>query len=129
FKRKLFLFFANIFTKLMAIITGYQLSRNPKFKSHRKYRIIGKITSFTSPVKWNYLYSNFISSCKGKKYCFLPSGGHGVYAELFPVDIYFPLSEGVFEGKKVNLPNNYDAYLRNLYGNYMELPPLNKQRG
>ncbi len=129
--RSIFLFFANIFTKLIAVITGYQLrSKNhTKFREIAKYRIIGRLTSFMSAYNWNYLYSLFISSCKGNKYVFLPSGGHGVYAELLPADTYFPLSEGVFEGVTVNLPNKCDKYLRNLYGNYMELPPPDKRHG
>jgi lipopolysaccharide cholinephosphotransferase len=131
FIRSIFLFFANIFTKLISVITGYQLSPNPlsKFRKIAKYRFIGWLTSFLSAYKWDYIYNIFISSCRGNKYCFLPSGGHGVYAELLPVDTYFPLTEGIFEGIKVNLPHKYDSYLRNLYGNYMELPPLDKRQG
>jgi lipopolysaccharide cholinephosphotransferase len=33
-----------------------------------------------------------------------------------------------FEGKYYNAPGNWDLFLRKLYGNYMELPPLEKQR-
>jgi lipopolysaccharide cholinephosphotransferase len=131
FLRTIFLFFANIFTKLISIITGYQLSSNPNSKCRKiaKYRMIGWLTSFMSAYKWNDFYTVFISSCRGNKYCFVPSGGHGVYKELLSVDTYFPLSEGIFEGVKVNLPNDCDKYLKNLYGNYMELPPLNKRQG
>ena len=82
-----------------------------------------------SVYKWNYLYTVLISSCRGKKFCFLPSDGRGVYFGLLPVDTFFPLSEGIFEGVKVNLPNKCGKYLKNLYGNYMELPPLDKRIG
>jgi lipopolysaccharide cholinephosphotransferase len=127
--RSIFLIFANIFTKLIFVITGYQLLSDPhsKYRKIAKYRIIGWLTSFMSAFKWDYLYTIFISSCRGNKFCFLPSGGHGVYGELLPVDIYFPLSEGIFEGIKVKLPHKYDLYLKNLYGNYMELPPVDKR--
>ena len=33
-----------------------------------------------------------------------------------------------FEGKMYNAPNKYDEYLTELYGDYMQLPPLDKQR-
>lgn len=33
-----------------------------------------------------------------------------------------------FEGKKYVAPGNYDTYLTQLYRNYMELPPLDKQK-
>ncbi len=39
----------------------------------------------------------------------------------------FPLAEMEFEGIKVKLPGNYDKYLTNYYGNYMELPPEDKR--
>jgi lipopolysaccharide cholinephosphotransferase len=129
FLRIIFLFFANIFTKAISIITGYQLSSNSKFRKIAKYRVIGWLTSFMSVYKWNYLYTVLISSCRGKKFCFLPSDGRGVYFGLLPVDTFFPLAEGIFEGIKVNLPYKYDKYLNNLYGNYMELPPLDKRQG
>lgn len=38
----------------------------------------------------------------------------------------FPLSEVAFEGKKFYAPGNTDAYLRRIYGDYMQLPPLDK---
>lgn len=34
----------------------------------------------------------------------------------------------LFEGKMYNAPNKYDEYLTELYGNYMQLPPSDKQR-
>ena len=32
-----------------------------------------------------------------------------------------------FEGHLYKIPEQYDTYLKNLYGNYMELPPINKR--
>ncbi len=33
-----------------------------------------------------------------------------------------------FEGHMFSAPSNYDEYLSNLYGNYMELPPIEKRQ-
>jgi len=33
-----------------------------------------------------------------------------------------------FEGKMYNAPVGYEKYLRNLYGDYMQLPPEEKRR-
>lgn len=32
-----------------------------------------------------------------------------------------------FEGYKFWAPDGYDYYLKSLYGNYMELPPIDKR--
>ena len=32
-----------------------------------------------------------------------------------------------FEGEVFNAPSNYDEYLSNLYGDYMQLPPVEKR--
>ena len=39
-----------------------------------------------------------------------------------------PIVKVEFEGKKYNAPIGYDIYLRNLYGNYMKLPPKEQRR-
>lgn len=40
---------------------------------------------------------------------------------------YFPIIKMKYEGRDCNVPNNFDKYLKGLYGNYMKLPPLEKQ--
>lgn len=40
---------------------------------------------------------------------------------------YFPIVKMVYEGRNCNIPANYDSYLSGLYGNYMQLPPVEKQ--
>ena len=47
--------------------------------------------------------------------------------EIMPVDWF---GEGVFlefEGIKVRVPNEYDKWLTQVYGNYMQLPPEEKR--
>ena len=39
----------------------------------------------------------------------------------------FPLKEHVFEGYKFFIPTNYDAYLKEYFGDYMQLPPKDKR--
>lgn len=40
----------------------------------------------------------------------------------------FPLSKISFEGRVFNAPANPDAYLKKIYGSYMEIPPVDKRR-
>lgn len=42
-------------------------------------------------------------------------------------DSVFPISQITFEGKSFMAPNNPDAYLKDLYNNYMVIPPKEKQ--
>lgn len=42
-------------------------------------------------------------------------------------DILFPVSEITFEGHTFMAPNNIDAFLKNLYGDYMQIPPEDKR--
>ena len=40
----------------------------------------------------------------------------------------FPLKKLDFEDIKINVPNQYDKILKRVYGNYMELPPIDKRQ-
>jgi lipopolysaccharide cholinephosphotransferase len=47
--------------------------------------------------------------------------------KLLSKDVLFPLKRHEFEGEMFNIPCNYDTYLREYFGDYMQLPPLNKR--
>ena len=47
--------------------------------------------------------------------------------ERMKKESFLPFSEVEFHGRLVNAPGEWDAYLRTLYGNYMELPPEEKR--
>lgn len=49
--------------------------------------------------------------------------------EAMEKDIFGDGTDAYFEGLKVKVPVNCDKYLTNLYGNYMQLPPKEKQIG
>ena len=55
----------------------------------------------------------------------LINNGYGI---MHRRDSIFPLSTIEFEGKSFSAPHNPDAYLSDLYRNYMEVPPKEKQR-
>lgn len=46
----------------------------------------------------------------------------------YPSDIYTNVIEIEFEGHQFPVPKNYDSFLRGRYGDYMELPPLEKRK-
>ncbi|MBR5325326.1 MAG: LicD family protein [Prevotella sp.] len=55
----------------------------------------------------------------------LLNNGYGI---MHRQDSVFPLGTIMFEGKSFSAPCNPDAYLSDLYRNYMEIPPKEKQR-
>ena len=57
----------------------------------------------------------------------IPTGRKHYFGEILPADVYLPVSYGSFEGIQVPVPGNCDRYLTNLYGNYMQIPPVEKR--
>lgn len=56
----------------------------------------------------------------------LDTNGYGIIHRLTDI---FPTSTIEFEGETFSAPANPDAYLRNIYGEYMKLPPEEKRHG
>ena len=55
----------------------------------------------------------------------LINNGYGI---MHRQDSVFPLGTIEFEGKRFCAPHNPDAYLNDLYRNYMQIPPKEKQK-
>ncbi len=55
----------------------------------------------------------------------LINNGYGI---MHRQDAVFPLGTITFEGKQFMAPANPDAYLKDLYRNYMEIPPVEKHK-
>lgn len=49
--------------------------------------------------------------------------------EIMPYKVYHDSMDVEFEGHRLKAPIEADQYLRNLYGDYMELPPVEKRVG
>lgn len=98
------------------------------YKRYRLRMIIGKIALFIgNHSKWVYWNDKAAQYNKKTDYCTIPTGTKRYCGELLSRKVFFPASTGVFEGVSVLLPGNVDAYLSNMYHDYMKLPPVDKR--
>ncbi|MCD8182116.1 MAG: LicD family protein [Bacteroides sp.] len=105
------------------------MSGNKKAFRRYKFRLfIGKIGHLLGKHgKWAYHYDKLVSSKKNNGYLGIPTGRKHYKGEILRASVYLPPSKAMFENIEVFVPNDVDAYLKNLYGNYMELPPIEKR--
>lgn len=68
----------------------------------------------------------FIRYCADKKKSTL-YGRYATTQHTYDINHIFPLREIEFEGYCFLAPNNYDAHLKRIYGDYMQIPPEEKR--
>ena len=61
--------------------------------------------------------------CRHLAYPYRQEAKYGMSSKIF--DGYM---DKEFEGYRFRILKNYDLYLRTMYGDYMELPPLEKRK-
>lgn len=104
------------------------MSQTSKGKSILLRRIIiGKLFSFLPYSMWCNMIDRACQYRHDTDLLGIPSGRKHYFGEVNKKNTYLPATQGTFEGLKVNLPKQYDCYLTKLYGNYMEIPPLEKR--
>lgn len=120
------------------ILTLYSKYKNEKVSEYMRldkklwvrYRIKCLLGSFLGIIprrKWLWWFDRFVCSDKEANLWTVPTGRRYYNGEIMPKDTFVPIINGEFEGKTVHLVADYNAYLTNLYGNYMQLPPVEKR--
>lgn len=89
--------------------------------------ILGRFFGIIPHRKWVYWFDQWSSNSKDTGYLTVSSGRKHYWGECRTTSLYLPVSKAVFEGIEVNLPNQPHEYLVSMYGNYMELPPVEKR--
>lgn len=121
-----------------SILSAYAAYSNPQLKEFmamdktlrkRFYikRLLGHIVGIIPRRKWNWWYDRFVADTSDDKPWGIPTGRKYYCGEIFPRSVYMPAIKATFEGTSVCIPNGYHLYLKNLYHDYMQLPPEDKR--
>ena len=91
-------------------------------------KILGKIVFVKNKTLLN-IQDNCLKmqDNKGYGYVINLASSYDYKRELFKKEDYFPAEKLEFEGKMYNVPKDYKKVLTQIYGDYMKLPPKEKQ--
>lgn len=115
-------FFGRLTVNLQKFVYVLTLIKNDKFGVlvFLKILVFGLLQKVVFPlIRFLVLLLNI----KTKIFAF----GTGITTEIHMKNI-FPLQKILFEGKYFNAPADADAYLKDMYGDYMKLPDEEKRR-
>lgn len=88
----------------------------------------GQLFSFYPAWKWYNILDKLCNYKKKTGLVSIPTGRRHYFGEMQNIEVFFPVQLGEFEGLDIYLPNNYDTYLKSLYGDdYMQIPPEEKR--
>lgn len=106
----------------------YMKGNPDAYKRYKLRLFIGRIARiFGNHRKWVYWNDRIAQYHKDTGFVTIPTGTKRYCGEMVKKDVLLPASPGVFEGIEVSLPHNPDAYLTNMYKNYMWIPPVEKR--
>lgn len=94
-----------------------------KYVGKKYFNYIKKIIFATVPI---FRFLSFLLPKNKLRHTYINSSK--LYSKVRDINDIFPLKRVYFEGIQVNVPNNLDAYLKKIYGDYMSIPPVDKIR-
>ena len=105
-----------------------QLKRDTAKVFRTKIRL-GRLTAFRSVDKWVAATQRWYSRCKNNHstWVTVPAGRRHYFGEMYRRADFVEAAKMPFEGYMWNVPKEYDAYLKNMYGDYMQIPPPEKR--
>lgn len=126
--RKIHFYFYLLIKDLYIIKCGYKNPR-PQSKifsfSFKIAKIISQILPLSVYIK---ILKKIMVSCKSSRYVF-PFGGAYPKKDVIPKNWINDLQEVDFEEQSCFVFSKSDNYLKQLYNNYMQLPPVEKRKG
>lgn len=110
-----------------SILRKYMYKTVEGKKLYNKRLWVGKLFAVIPSKKW---FDWIDKACRYEKetnYMGTPTGRKHYFGEIRKHSTFVPASKGTFEGIEVNLPGNPQDYLSNLYGDYMNVPPIEQR--
>ena len=91
--------------------------------------LVGRLFSVFPGSSWNNHIDRIIrhQNTQTTEYGLLTGSKH-YFGEIFPKEAFSNPVYGIFESYQVPLLSNVDEYLKNLYGDYMQIPPPEKRQ-
>lgn len=106
------------------ILSKYNIEKKQTFL-YKSIEFFSKLL-FPSAKKANYLIEKLNSKCDSGKQRVNPYGAWGI-RERVDANLFEELCDYEFEEYKFPGLKNADRYLKQIYGDYMKLPPINKR--
>ncbi|MDR2955371.1 MAG: LicD family protein [Prevotella sp.] len=105
---------------------SFSYSTKAKFLYRIRFTMGMLLSIFPQKLLFNS-FDKFVSSFKGGKFCTIPTGRNWYKGEMLQKEVFTPSKKAIFENTEVSIPNDTLAYLVNLYGDYMKIPPPEKR--
>lgn len=125
-------FFFKAFTCLIGMIcskskTGEPLYKNSKMPFIWFFRIVQALTPKAFMLWMRVVLGKLANAMSKKNYLASLSGFHGFPQEVAPAKWWGDGVDIEFEGHTFRAPSEYHTLLTHMFGDYMELPPVNKR--
>lgn len=89
--------------------------------------VMGMLFSFMSYKDVFNMFDKFVRSTKRTDTMTVPTGRKYYLGECLPVDVIYPVQKLKFCDMEAPVYHDVKAYLTALYGNYMQIPPVEKR--
>ena len=102
---------------------------NKVYKTVKLKARIGKFLSFLPLDAWTHIANNWNKLCKNNlsKYVVIPTGRKRYFGELYSRATYLNTEKASFDQYCWPITSDYDNYLRQLYNDYWQIPPVEKR--
>ena len=133
-EKKKCIFYSNYFKymkKILGIRKGYRYLVTNNIRKRKLFYFVANLTRII-PFK---ILHNKMKNYHLKYYetnsekVFLLAGAYNCFKESHLRETVSEYTKLEFEGELFNVPKNYDTFLREQYGDYMQLPPEKKRKG